>query len=151
MVTDNHRSVHREGVARGEGCFAADRHLFDLAVLCEPSEDQVVNLFCGDIGEPCSLELRHHVLVVAAAYLRRLDWGVDFLVGAIASCKGCGQDACRHQSNNFSHGSPRGATPAGSRRQFCYRSTNSAISSYGFLGPTSREIMMPLLFREEQL
>ena len=46
MVADNYRSVHGKGVACREESSSVDGHVFDLTVLSDPAEDQVVNLFC---------------------------------------------------------------------------------------------------------
>ena len=113
MVADNYRSVRGKGVTCGEGGFAADGHLFDLAILSEPSEDQVVNLFCGDVGESRPFELGHHVLIIAAAHLGGLNGGLCRLVGAVACREGGGQNTSDNQGNNSSHGDPQGVTSTG--------------------------------------
>ena len=87
----NHWDIRSECVTGGECCVATYRHLLDLTVLGKKTNDEIVNLFGGDVCEPRLLELGDHVLVLAVAHVGSIQWGVNFVAGCvITACDGGG-------------------------------------------------------------
>ena len=82
--------------------------LLYLTVLGKKTNDEIVNLFGGDVCEPRLLELGDHVLVVAVAHVGSIQWGVNFVAGCvITACDGGGQDACDNQRGDSFHHVPQ--------------------------------------------
>ena len=105
----NHWDVRSECITGGERCVATYRHLLDLTVLGKKTNDEIVNLFGGDVCESRLLELGDHVLVVAVAHVGSIQWGVNFVAGCvITACdSSSGQDACNNQRDDSFHHVPQ--------------------------------------------
>ena len=87
----NHWDVRSECVTGGERCVATYRHLLDLTILGKKTNDEIVNLFSGDVCESRLFELGDHVLVLAVAHVGSIQWGVNFVAGCvITACDGGG-------------------------------------------------------------
>ena len=87
----NYWGVRSECVTGGERCVATYRHLLDLTVLGKKADDEIINLFGGDVCESRLLELGDHVLVLAVAHVGSIQWGVNFVAGCvITACDGGG-------------------------------------------------------------